>query len=127
MILNVHEHRQMVVDYVFQIGVAQVMIGALNFLLNDYTVSRLIYWFDEYYNIPPPQRVINYLILLFLTSVGSSFAVIIPVAKYYIYEIYLELGNHSTDWELWFDITKSCFASLGFVYSLFVTITGENS
>ena len=103
------------------------MIGALNFLLNDYTVSRLIIWFDDYYNLPRHVEVFNYLILLCLTTVGTVFEIIIPIAKYYIYEIYLELENHSDqDYELWFDITKSAFASLGFFYSIIVTLNAGN-
>ena len=75
----------MVIDYVFHIGVAYLMIGALNFLLNDYTVSRLIIWVDWYYNLPPYVDVFSYLLLLTLTTVASVFTMIIPVAKYYIY------------------------------------------
>ena len=97
------------------------MIGAFTFLINDYSVLNLIRWFDGYYNLPPWVDVIAYLVLLTLTSISAIFVFIIPIAKYYMYEIYLELGNHGIDWELWTDISKSILMVATWIYSIVVT------
>ena len=111
----------MVIDIVFYIGVAQFLIGVFTFLINDYTVINLINYFNTMYRLPGFVDMVAYLVLLNLTTMSAIFVFIIPMAKYYLYEIYLELGNHGIDWELWTDITKSILIVATWLYSIVIT------
>ena len=62
------------------------------------------------------------MILLSVNMVASISTILLPVIKYSVYSIYWGLGNHSEDYEVYFDITKSVIAGMSFVYTLFVTI-----
>ena len=121
MVLNVHEHRAMIIDIVFWIGLAQFIIGACTFLINDYSVLNLISWADGAYNLPEWIDIVAYLILMNLTTISAILVFVVPGVKYYVYEIYLEVENHGIDWELWTDITKSCIMAVTWIYSLVVT------
>ena len=121
MILNIHEHRGLVLDTVFYIGLYQFITGAVMFVINDFTVGRGLAYINFYYEMPEVVEVFFYLILLTTNLVTSLSSMLLPVIKFAIYSVYLGLSSHSDDYEFYYDVAKSFMVGLSFIYTLFIT------